>query len=114
MRLIPAPSANGTVIKWLPHLLVARRRDGPLCLVELQTRRIPGQAEERDQAAALGLKIADQGFVVDFKDAVRQNRPPVIGQTFDFQRPRGAFLLIVSPVDAVVELRGETGDADIP
>src|SRR6266851_4187640 len=65
MAFIIAPTPDRSVIKRLPHLPPTGRRDRPLGAVKVEAGRLPLEAEESNQTAALALEIGDQRFVFD-------------------------------------------------
>src|SRR5580700_3506711 len=85
--------------------------------MEIQTGGIPWQAEEFDEASALGFEISDEVLVLHFQNPQRQSLPPIVHQPFAGE----IFVAAVSQIERkrvdfekVLEIAGQTGVARVP
>lgn len=117
MARVIVPPPDGAVIKRLSHLPTAGRCDRPLCPVKIEAGRLPIEAEERNEPAALALEIVDQRLVLNIEHAQRQDPVPVSAEALGFQIPFGAIGEVVREHELaraeLLEITGKTNVARI-
>src|SRR6516165_12391244 len=95
MAAVMAPPSDRTAMKRLPHLPGARRRDDPARAMKVETARLPIQAEEGNEPAALALEVGDHILVANVELGQPQNPAPVRCKPLGFDKSPRAVCKVV-------------------
>src|SRR6516162_1282376 len=112
MLLVMPPAPDRAAIDRLSHLPTGGREDRPFGAMELETGRLPVEAEEFDQASALAFGIGDQRLVIDGQHREWQYATPMVGQSLDLEKLFSAIGEVIReqmPLGKPLKIEGQAG-----